>query len=89
MLKDKLKRRWRICVKNDGIQWGQLKHAPFRSKSVNSGWEADRQVHVFREKTRDYSEVCVNISCAGFEDFFNLKRSHHGICNQECGLEDA
>lgn len=76
-------------MQNDGIQWGQLKHAPFRSKSDDSGWEADRQVYVFREETRDYSEACANISYAGFEDFFNLKRSHHGIYNQECGLEDA
>lgn len=67
MLKDRLKRGWRNCVKKDGIQWGQLKHAAFKSKSGNSGWEAARWVHFFRKETRDYSGSRVNINHAGFK----------------------
>lgn len=61
-------------MKNYGIQWGQLKHAPFRSKLGTSGWEADRQVRFFREETRDYSEACTDISHEGFEGFFQFKK---------------
>lgn len=37
-------------MKKDGIQWGQLKHVSFRSKSGNLGWEAARSVHFSLEK---------------------------------------